>query len=64
VAINGDAAPGDQAKVAVLGISLRRTMMMVWRYVLEMIEANRSKERKGNESLNKGKDQESPPMNN
>ena len=28
VAINGDAAPGDQAKVAVLGISLRRTMMM------------------------------------
>lgn len=27
MAINGDAAPGDQAKVAVLGISLRRTMM-------------------------------------
>lgn len=28
VAISGDAAPGDHAKVAVLGISLRRTMMM------------------------------------
>lgn len=27
VAINGDAAPGDQAKVAVLGISRRRTML-------------------------------------
>ena len=27
VAINGDAAPGDQAKVAVRGISRRRTMM-------------------------------------
>lgn len=31
VAINGGAAPGDQAKVAVRGISRRRTIAASWR---------------------------------
>lgn len=42
VAIKGDAAPGDQAKVAVLGISLRRTIVREGkaRGIVELVSTN------------------------
>jgi hypothetical protein len=54
VAINGDAAPGDQAKVAVLGISLRRTMMEG----RGICEKNRNQSRHGS----KNRQNQIPPL--